>query len=389
MLTFVIGIVIAFHVASCQALNSEPQSKPNHGESVAKHGSQDQIRTHDTAALFVPGETDIVKIRSFVLAQRLERTTKFSDTWGEGFHAETPYRSAEEEQLDKNFLISLRNGEYAKIDQFIGQYTSLLPQDPSVTPSPRVLARLGFLNVWKFAERYRLLPKGGSFEPAAGQEVLVSLESCAQYFTRASETDQKNSIYRGFAADCNLAMAETPNGEKFGMTGLSLASQAIRRNPEFNLFTVGYILSSLPIDRPEFNLGLEMMWKNLDVCFNTKIDRNNPDVSSFMQTFLPIGHKRFCLNSEIAPQNFEGFFMIFGDLLVKAGKPAVAKVMYANAKLLPSFHTWSMRDKLLEKIATADQNVAAFKLPVSPTTRPNFETITFHTEKSCMVCHQK
>jgi hypothetical protein len=396
MLVFILGIVVAFHVVSCQAsLNpTRPGSSTNSkgspkGSEHSEDKSTPQQFSEMTASLYVPGETDIVKLRSFVLSQRLERVTKASSSFTSSFHDSTPYASQAEEELDKNFMTSLTSGEFSKIDQYITQYSALLPSDPAVVPSPRILARLGFLNIWRFSERFRLLSDGKTFDEATTQLMYQSLGACAEYFTKATEIDLKNSVYRGFAADCNLAMSESPNGAKYGMKGLELAAQAIRRNPDFNLFTVAYVLTSLPNDQPEFNLGMEMMWKNLDVCFSTKVDRSNPNVSGYLKDFLPIGTKRFCLNSDISPHNFEGFFMIFGDLLVKAGQPGIAKIMYANAKLLPSFYTWPLRETLFQKIATADQNVAQYKLPVLPMTKPNYGTITFHTEKSCMVCHQK
>lgn len=396
MLLFILGIVVAYHVTSCQApingLRRESQSTSStSSKNLEKTNEKNPSRDFSemTAALYVPGEADLVKLRSFVLAQRLERITKNSNLFVSSFHDSTPYKSQAEEELDKSFIGSLTSGEFEKIDHYISQYSALLPTDPAVTPNPRILARLGFLNIWRFAERFRQLSAGASFDQATSQVMFESLGACAEYFNKATEIDQKSSIYRGFAADCNLAMAESPNGEKYGMKGLELAAQAIRRNPDFNLFTVAYVLTSLPAERPEFNLGMEMMWKNLDVCFATKIDRSNPDVSGFLRDFMPIGNKRFCLNSETSPHNFEGFFMIFGDLLVKTGQPAIAKIMYANAKLLPSFYTWPSKDSLIQKIATADQNVALYKLPVLPMTKPTHGTITFHTDKSCMVCHQK
>ena len=50
-----------------------------------------------------------------------------------------------------------------------------------------------------------------------------------------------------------------------------------------------------------------------------------------------------------------------GDMLVKKGDVAKARVMYENAKLPKSYATWNLRAVIDERIAQADENVAAFR----------------------------
>ena len=51
-------------------------------------------------------------------------------------------------------------------------------------------------------------------------------------------------------------------------------------------------------------------------------------------------YKRACWNSWIAPYNLQGFFRNFGDMLVKEGKPEIARKIYQTAMDHPDFETW-------------------------------------------------
>jgi hypothetical protein len=73
------------------------------------------------------------------------------------------------------------------------------------------------------------------------------------------------------------------------------------------------------------------------------------------------GPKRVCWNSWIAPHNFEGFFLNFGDMLVKAGDPTRAVTMYSNAMLSHEYASWPFKDVLERRIADAPRNVEVFR----------------------------
>ena len=71
--------------------------------------------------------------------------------------------------------------------------------------------------------------------------------------------------------------------------------------------------------------------------------------------------KGACWNSTIAPHNFEGFFLNFGDMLVKAGEKTKAKKIYKMAKLPESYSYWSYKDILENRIKNIDKNVELFR----------------------------
>lgn len=370
------------------AESATKQSAPQSNSSAASENDD----SANGLSLIVPNETDMIRLRTAVASRKLGRTVAIAESFAIGYHAPTPSSSPDEKALDDEFLAALYRADYAKISELKGRFSALFPNSDPTKASPVTLARMGFLNLWQFSERYRLLNSPGPFSDEVKAELNQGIGACANFFAGAAAAAPNNAVYLGFAADCALFMGLAPGGAAFTLKGLEYASDAIRRIPEFNLFTVGYALSALPIqtNKTEFDLGLEMLFKTLDICLDAKIDRNNPDVSAYMKTFDPtFGNKRFCYNTEIAAHNFEGFFLILGDVLVKAGRPATAKIAYAQARLLPSYSNWPFRALLEARITAAEQLVMPFSQPVDPMIKPHYPTITFNTEYSCMACHQK
>jgi hypothetical protein len=115
------------------------------------------------------------------------------------------------------------------------------------------------------------------------------------------------------------------------------------------------------------------------------VDRASPDYARYMG-LAKQGAKRACWNSAIAPHNFEGFFLNFGDMLVKAGDPATAVKMYGNAKLTPDYATWPYKQVLEERIANAAANVEVFQRQDPPAGAP---AIMIRSTFACMGCHQQ
>jgi hypothetical protein len=161
---------------------------------------------------------------------------------------------------------------------------------------------------------------------------------------------------------------------------------AVAAWPEFNYFTAGYGAGAQPYDSPRFREAVEAQWSNLDVCVGERVDRANPDYARYLPLETKDGPKRVCWNSWIAPHNFEGFFLNFGDMLVKAGDPAIAVKMYENARRTPDYATWPYQGVLEERIAGATANVEAFR---RPDTSPGSPAMMIHSRYACMACHQQ
>ena len=145
-------------------------------------------------------------------------------------------------------------------------------------------------------------------------------------------------------------------------------------------------MSRLPVDDSKYADGVEYQWQTLDVCAEEKVDRRTAQYDKYMAKETTTGIKRPCWNSWIAPHNFEGFFLNMGDMLVKQGDPAMARRIYANAKLSKTYETWAFRAVLDDRIAQAEENVALFRKP-----QPGEKTRTMMVSSrfACTGCHQQ
>ena len=278
---------------------------------------------------------------------------------------------------ENDFWTQFHLGKFDEIPRLIELYNGLYVLNPE---NSTIAARIGFLHVWRLAERRRF--------GIARATVIDDATLCRKFFEEAHHLYPKEYRYKGFYAACLLAEADIHRDERGSRKGYFLMKDAISDWPEFNLFTGGYVLSQLPWNGDLFDEGLEWQWETLDRCSGTKIDRKNPQYAQFMAQEVKTGDKRVCWNSWIAPHNFEGFFLNMGDMLVKKGDVATAKKIYAFAKLSKTYRQWPFKGQLEERIAKADEHVKYFRLEQKKEILTKDPHLMFHSEAACMACHQ-
>jgi hypothetical protein len=276
-------------------------------------------------------------------------------------------------QAKKMFWDSLHGGRYQDISKTNYLLTAAYLKNPE---DPQLAAYLGFIHLWSITERNRVNDQS----PLITNEIVLS----KKYFNDALELDPKNPIYHGFYGDTQLIEGQIYHDKQEEVRGYFSLKDAIRQWPQFNYFTAGYPMSSLPNNSKHFKEGLAWQWKTLDVCTGTKINRKNPDYHPFMNKETRTGKQRACWNSKIAPHNFEGFFMNMGDMLVKSGDIETGKIIYQNAKLSKSYHLWPYKELLEKRILNARANAVHFNKSIS---NPN-KSIMFNSGYGCVVCHQ-
>lgn len=370
-------IILGISSIACKDLSKVKESEKSQVSTPLPEGSD--------LSLSAPTEEEFLGLQTLFASMQLGRVTATANAFSNGYHSGNSFDTEEDQQVDQDFFNDFWAGNYQNIDQHIASFTNLAAKGNH----PVTMARLGFLNVWKFAERYRLIDTPGDLPEGIQAELGPNLGACVEYFKAAEGMAPQNAVYKGFAASCLYLTGLGPNGDANVLDALKTSQTAIKLNPEFNLFTIGYILTFFPHDSDQFKLGLEMFFRNLDLCFDGDIDRNNPDISSLIPLFVDEGNRKYCANSDKAPYNYQGFFLILGDLLVKNGQVEAAKAAYSNAKLLPSYATWPYASFLEDRLLAADGLVTPFRVPVDPMEKPNYPTTVFNTEFACMACHQK
>lgn len=277
-------------------------------------------------------------------------------------------------QAKKTFWHSLHSGLYQDIPKTNYLLTAAYLENPN---DPQLAAYLGFIHIWNITERAR----SNDNSPLITNEIVLS----KKYFNDALQLDPHNPIYQGFYGDTQLIEGQIFQDKQEEVKGYFSLKKAIKEWPQFNYFTAGYPMSSLPADSEHFKEGLKWQWNTLDLCTGTKINRKNPDYRPFMNQEVHTGKQRACWNSSIAPHNFEGFFMNMGDMLIKSGDIATGKIIYQNAKLAKSYPLWPYKEMLERRILNARENVIHFnKKSKSPD-----KNIMFNSGYGCVVCHQK
>ena len=284
-------------------------------------------------------------------------------------------------QAHKVFWETLHNGEYENISKPMLLLKASYLQNPN---DAKVAARIGFLHVWKLSERHRL----GKISPQITDNAVLA----RKYFGEAVKLDPKDARYLGFHSSMLMSEGRIHNDDYLTRKGYFQGLDSIESWPQFNFFTIGYTMSGKDHTDPRFSEALEMQWKNIESCIDSKIDRDNPNISGYLyleNSEKRDSHKRACWNSWIAPFNFQGFFMNFGDMLVKDGNPRIAKKIYNIAKEHSDFKKWPYKEILVRRINNVQQNVQEFRRRINSPENVNDNAIMLNTSFSCMACHQK
>jgi hypothetical protein len=295
--------------------------------------------------------------------------------WSAPAKAASEHRTPDAVRADGLFWRTLHGGAYDRIPEALVALKAAYLANPNDAVTA---AHIGWMHIWRLAERARLTPLG----PDITDDAVLS----RKYFEEAVRLNPREPRYLGFYASLLMAEGTIHRDEKLVRRGYYTMRDAVAAWPEFNYFTSGYSASGQPHDSPRFREGLEAQWLNLDACVGVRVDRANPDFTRHMRLETKDGPKRVCWNSWIAPHNFEGFFLNFGDMLVKAGDPATAVTMYRNARLAADSTSWPYRNLLDDRIANAVRNVDAFRRRDAA---PGAPTMMIHSRYACMGCHER
>lgn len=278
-------------------------------------------------------------------------------------------------RADETFWATFHSGKYQNIDD------AQNAQKSAYLANPRdwmTASHIGFIHAWRFAERSRLITNSPSF--------IDDAELARFYFDEAYALYPKDPRLKGFLAAMTMVSGKLHQDEQKIRKGIYLGLEAIREWPEFNLFTLGYFMSTKDAASKEFNDALDWQWQWLDACAGETVNRNYPDYSSYMNNEVAdrkIRKKSVCWNSWIAPHNFEGFFLNMGDMLLKAGEKKKAITIYNNARLSSAFDRWPYKHILEQRLLFARAACEGVIGEYAP------KPMMLDASYSCVACHQE
>ncbi|PZF72706.1 hypothetical protein [Taibaiella soli] len=277
------------------------------------------------------------------------------------------------------FWDNFHAGNYDSIPVMTQKLCSALAANPNDLITT---AHLGFTHVWAISERQRLQQP----DPAITEHVLLA----RRYFEEAYKMNEKDARILGFLADMSLAEGALLNNKKEQTEGYFMGLKCVQEWPQFNKFTVGYTFSRLPPTDKNFQKGLQWQYESINdcACEGSKLS----GLSEKQKTIIAMAGKkpevtRACLNTWIAPHNFEGFYLNFGDMLVKNGNWKEAIDIYQLAKLSPTFDQWLYKDTLQARISDARENVARFNKPLDEPNLHSQPVMMVNASFACSGCH--
>jgi hypothetical protein len=280
---------------------------------------------------------------------------------------------------NKYFWDNFHQGNYDSINNIVNNLLLALNENPN---DLKTTVHLGFTHVWAVSERQRI--------QYPTPEVMENLFLARRYFTEGYTMNDNDPRILGFMADMELAEGQIFNNNLLQVHGYFDGMKAINMWPQFNKFTIGYAFSQLDSKNERYNQAVEWQYETVNdcACYDYEHNIKYKEMSELIKKSTDPDVKRACWNGWIAPHNFEGFFLNFGDMLVKKGNWGAGIEMYKAAKLSDSYAEWPYKDMLEERIIYANENVKNFNAPLNEQNLSSQKVILFNSKAACMSCHQ-
>jgi hypothetical protein len=284
-------------------------------------------------------------------------------------------------RAQKYFHESLSGGHYENLPEALRLLTAAYLQNPR---DPSISFQLGMAHLWKVAERSR--------EAKSDPTITDHLILADKYLTEAHRLDPSDLRIPGFEGSVKMALGSLHQDEALKRKGYFILKDAMKAYPEFNFFTMSFVLSNAPRTEPRFEEAVDYAWKNVEVCVGHRVGRTAADVrrlaDSFRTALSPSAaiaggsQDKACLNPPTAAHNMEGFLLHMGDILVKKGDVETAREIYALAKTAPTYASWPYGDVLEKRIEQAGERARQFASGAKP--EPE---LMFQSPYACVGCH--
>lgn len=276
-------------------------------------------------------------------------------------------------------------GQYEQISQTLTPLKAAYLVNPN---DPQLALYIAHLHLWKISERFRL---DTNLDPSITDHITLAIK----YFSEAQKLSPDDHRIDGWLAGSHMAQADIHKDEKDKRRAYYDGLDAIKRYPEFNYFAVGHLLSNVDHTNKHYEDAIKGYYKSMDIAYHSRIDRHHPTITSFLGLAEKEQNQRLKVavwNSPKAPHNVEGYYLNFGDFLVKAGQLEQAKIIYQNAQLIDSYVNWPFAYILEERLNNLESNTVAFRQHFDAR-ELRYDQQTIHRRMifnsyNCMICHQ-
>ena len=279
-------------------------------------------------------------------------------------HAKTRFREA---------LYAARYEDLPEVRRLL---TAAYLEEPS---DPETALLLAHSHLWTLSERARV-PEAPN--PSITDHALLA----EHYFSEAIALAPDDTRIPGWRGGVRLALGSIHHDERTTREGYFELRSAARAYPEFNDFSAAFVLGSQPRGGARFTEAVELIRHNLEACVGDGFLEEGVDYEAILARATSTGRKRVCWNTALVPHNLEGFFLVTGDLLTKAGEVEQARRAYGIAKLSPDYGEWRYAAILDARLADLESRATAFANAKTPEEEPE---MMFGSEYACTGCHAR
>ena len=280
---------------------------------------------------------------------------------------------------NRYFWYHFHAGDYDSIPKIVEKLSQALRENPN---DLLTTAHLGFVHIWALSERQRL----HTANPLITDNIFLS----RRYFEEAYKMNENDPRIQGFYADISLSEGAILNNRKELTAAYFTGLSSISHWPQFNKFTVRYAFSGLPTNDKNFKQGLKWQYESMDDCaceIPEPAKLSNEQKTEAVRTSKTMKVIRACADTWIAPHNLEGFFLNFGDMLVKNNQTEEAVKIYQLARLATGYSTWIYKDTLESRIKNVKENAILFNKPLNESELHGQTVMMVNSGFSCMGCH--
>jgi tetratricopeptide (TPR) repeat protein len=297
------------------------------------------------------------------------------------YYAHSPSRSFAIESFWEIF----QSGNYFEISKCL----ELLKREYLSNPNdPVIPLYIAHLHLWRIAERFR---NKHQINASSTDDLTMAVK----YFAEAQKLNPEDYRIDGWIAAALMAEASIHKDDKDIRKAYFKGIDSIESYPAFNYFSIGYMFSNHAFNSEHFIDSIDWFYRSMDIAYNEEVDKTHPDITPYLTqktdgTRLHV--KKAVWNSTAAPHNVEGFYLNFGDFLVKRGEIDKARIIYNNAKKLSSYNKWPFRYLLEDRLQNINFNSENFRMETDLRTTDENEIIykrMIFNSYNCMICHQK
>lgn len=274
----------------------------------------------------------------------------------------------------ERFWWAFRDARYDEIPAVHELLAAAYAANPN---DPYVALLLGHTHFWKAAERARV-GGGGSTMP----DHLILAE---RYLEEAHRLAPDDARIPGWLGGLRLALGTLHNDKRLTRAGYFGLKRAMNEYLEFNGFAFAYPLISQPATSPRIREAVTAMWRTIEACNQEQYDHDHPrfEYQRFARLRTITGRTRVCWNTPLVPHNMEGFFLHFGDLLLKAGDDEAARAAYEAIRQIPEYGSWRFKSALQERLDYLGEWSRRLR-DDDPTNDPSY---MLRSVLSCTGCH--